>query len=137
MTRQYDFVYTLGADFKRDIWLKSGADADVRGAALLLELRHPVTNALLLKASTDHVQTPNARILAGYGVITVHIEDSVTIDKSGLPVGYVTEPVPSLDNATTVYGAYCIFGLSIEQFDGTVLEMLRGKIGFRQLIAQI
>lgn len=134
MTKQYDFVFTIGADFIRDIWLQSGADADVRGAILTLQLRHPVTNAVLLSASSDHLATPLARLLGGYGVITLHIEDSVIVDQSGLPTGYVTELAPTPDDPTTVYSHYCVYGLTIERLDGIVDELMRGKVGFRQIV---
>lgn len=137
MTKQYDFVFTIGADFIRDIWLKSGADADLRGSVVKFVLKHPVSGAVLLTASTDHTATPVARVIAGYGVITLHIEDSVTVDMTGLPTGYVTELVPSADDPTTSNGAYCHYGLTIERFDGIVSELMRGKVGFRSLIATV
>lgn len=135
--KQHDFVWTVGADLIRDIWLKSGADADLRGSIIKLELRNPVNNDLILTASTDHTVTPLARVIGGYGVITLHIEDSITPDLEGLPAGYSCEPIPSPDNPTTVYGAYCIYGLTVERLDGIVVELLRGKVGFRQMIAAI
>ena len=100
-------------------------------------LKHPVSGAVLLTASTDHTATPLARVIAGYGVITLHIEDSVTVNLTGLPTGYVTENVPSADDPTTTNGAYCHYGLTIERFDGIVTELMRGKLGFRSLIATV
>jgi hypothetical protein len=137
LAKSYDFVLTTGADFIRDLWLKSGPDSDLRGSVIKCQLRHPTTNALLLTASTDLTATPLARLIAAYGVITLHIDDSVMIDKSTLPTGYVTEPVPSQDCPTTVHGPWCIYGLTIERFDGIVTELMRGKIGFRSLIAAV
>ena len=135
--KTYDFVWTVGADFIRDIWLKSGADADLRGSIIKMELRNPVNDDLILSASTDHTVTPLARVIGGYGVITVHIEDSIVPDLTGLPDGYVSEPIPSPDRPTTVYSAYCVYGLSVERLDGIVFELMRGKVGFRQMIAAI
>lgn len=127
MSKQYDMVFEIGNDIIRQF----NFDANLLGDRGLLDydfkmqIRASPTTPVILELSRQ-----NSRIVNTHSRVYLQIDDTVIFDLSGLPTGYVTEPLPSTDDPTTVYGPYAYYDLKSYN-NGIVTTELRGKIGFK------
>lgn len=132
--KRYDMVLEMGVDFRRQF------NFDVN----LLRFDRGLLDYDVRMQIRDK---PDGRIVADFSksdgeVVTTHsrvylmIPNSAVFDLTGLQSDYVTEPLPSLDNPTTVYNKYGVYDLLLIAPDGIIERELYGKVVFVDLISE-
>lgn len=127
--RKRDFIIEKGADFQRVLFLKAGADADIRLFTARMQIRaSAVSDPFLLELTTE-----NGRLAVDYGQITINVAAAITttIDTASLTTkGKVTEPAPAGELPYEGEGKLGVYDLELVSPAGIVTRYLFGQIVF-------
>ena len=132
--KKYDMVFEVGIDFRRqfdfDVDLlrfdRGLLDYDVR-----MQIRDKQGGRVIADFSKA-----DGEIITTHSSVYLMVKNDVSFDLSDLPFEYVTEPLPSRDNPTTVNAAVGVYDLIMIAPDGIKERELFGNIGFVELITE-
>ncbi len=128
---QRDFIFEIGADFLREIYLQPGPDADVRTWVARMQVRPSADSAVVVL----EMNTGNGCISLDYGRVSLHVgsAEGAALDLLALTrVGCVNEPRAPGEQGLpySAKGRLGVYQLELENPAGRVFRLLTGRVCF-------
>lgn len=131
--KQRDFIFEIGADFARAIYLAPGPDADIRGFTARMQIRPSAdSDEVVLDLTTE-----NGRLAVDYGRLVLNVPHGTTIDLTKLSrEGSVNEPAGDGLLPFSARGKLGAYDLEIISPNGFVTRLLQGEVCFSKNVTR-
>lgn len=131
--KQRDFIFEVGADFARAIYLAPGPDADIRGFTARMQIRPSAdSDEVVLDLTTE-----NNRLSVDYGRLVLNVPHGAAIDLTKLSrEGSVNEPAGDGLMPFTARGKLGTYDLEIVAPNGFVTRLLQGDVCFSKNVTR-
>lgn len=125
--KQRNFIYEVGADFQRVLYLRPGPDADLTGYSGKMQIRPTADSSTVIL----EISTSNSRMTLGNGIITINVPNSVSIDATSCTRnGALAEPNPAGGQPYTAAGPLAVYDLEVTSGAGVETRLLQGDVCF-------